>query len=64
MESCEKDCMSLWNLLVDILRSKVALCMVPLMFAVLTIGGRTIHPCCISDVCRGSYLYSFLVMVA
>lgn len=46
------------------LRSKVALCMVPLMFAVMTIGGRIVHPCCIGDVCRVSYFYSFLVMVA
>lgn len=48
MEICEKNSKSLWTLLVKILRSKrvlvVALCMVPLMLAIMTIGGRTIHP--------------------
>lgn len=46
MEICERVSISLWTLLVGILRSRrvlvVDLCMVPLMHAVITIGGRTV----------------------
>ena len=60
--------MSLWILLVGILRSIrfliVALCMMPLLPVVMVIEGRIVHPCWVSDVCSMSFFSSFLVMLA
>lgn len=47
MEICERVFISLWTLLVGILRSRrvlvVDLCIVPLMHSVITIGGRAVN---------------------
>ena len=68
IEICEKMSMSLWILLVRILRSIrfliVALCMMPLLHVVMVIEGRIVHPCWVSDVCSMSFFSSFLVMLA
>ena len=64
IEICEKTFISLWTLLVGILRSRrllvVGLQMVPLMHAMMIIGGRTVHTCWVCNV--GGYHISLIFL--